>query len=224
MSVKVCIVGAGPVGVVAAIACATRGMQVTLFEAGHEIDHSPRAATTHPSTLEMLAELGLLDEFQSVGLIARTFQFWDGATKTLVAEFDHEALRDETPYPYVVQTEQHKLVAIGLRRLAAMPNVCVRMATSLTDITQDAGGVRVTVEGIGGTEQHAFDYVVGCDGGRSTVRKMRGCRFRGLHLAGALPGADDAVRLPGGARLLLRAATSPIPKPGPISSRSWATT
>ena len=96
-------------------------MQVTLFEAEREIDHSPRAATTHPSTLEMLAELELLEEFQSVGLVARHFQFWDGATKTLVAEFDHEVLRDETPYPYVVQTEQHKLVRIGLRRLAAMP-------------------------------------------------------------------------------------------------------
>jgi 3-(3-hydroxy-phenyl)propionate hydroxylase len=179
MSAKVCIVGAGPVGVVAAIACATQGMQVVLFEAGHEIDHSPRAATTHPSTLGMLAELGLLDEFKSVGLIVRHFQFWDGATKTLVAEFDHEVLRDETPYPYVVQTEQHKLVAIGFRRLAAMSNVTVRMATSLAQLSQDANGVRVTVEGADGTERHDFDYVIGCDGGRSTVRKCLDVDFEG---------------------------------------------
>ncbi|HYR47777.1 MAG TPA: FAD-dependent oxidoreductase, partial [Candidatus Polarisedimenticolia bacterium] len=109
MTARVGIVGAGPVGVVAAIACARKGMRVTLFEAEREIDHSPRAATTHPSTLEMLAELGLLEEFQSLGLVARHFQFWDGATKKLVAQFDHEVLRDETPYPFVVQTEQHKL-------------------------------------------------------------------------------------------------------------------
>jgi len=57
------IVGAGPVGVVAAIACAGKGMQVALFEAEHEIDRSPRAATTHPSTLEMLAELGSSKSF-----------------------------------------------------------------------------------------------------------------------------------------------------------------
>src|SRR3981081_1474096 len=92
MTARVCIVGAGPVGVVAAIACAGKGMHVTLFEAEREIDHSPRAATTHPSTLEMLAALGLLDEGQSVGLVARHFQFWDGATKALAAEIDHQAL------------------------------------------------------------------------------------------------------------------------------------
>ena len=63
MTGQVGIVGAGPVGVVAAVACARKGMRVTLFEAEREIDHSPRAATTHPSTLEMLAELGLLEEF-----------------------------------------------------------------------------------------------------------------------------------------------------------------
>lgn len=174
MEARVGIVGAGPVGVVAALACARRGMRVTLFEAGREIDHSPRAATTHPSTLEILAGLGLLEEFQSVGLVARYFQFWDGATKTLVAEFDHDVLRDETPYPYVVQTEQHKLCEIGLRRLAAMPNVDVRMGAPVTALEQDAKCVRLEA-----TEEHAFDYVIGCDGGRSTVRKCLDIEFEG---------------------------------------------
>jgi 3-(3-hydroxy-phenyl)propionate hydroxylase len=176
VSARVCIVGAGPVGVVAALACARRGMQVSLFEAERGIDHSPRAATTHPSTLEMLAELGLLEEFQSVGLVARHFQFWDGATKTLVAEFDHEVLRDETPYPYVVQTEQHKLVSIGLRRLSAMPDVELRIGTAIADLTQDARGMRATTAS---GEQHVFDYAVGCDGGRSTVRKCLEIEFEG---------------------------------------------
>jgi len=171
---RVGIVGAGPVGVVAALACAQRGMRVTLFEAEREIDHSPRAATTHPSTLEMLADLGLLEEFQSVGLVARYFQFWDGATRTLVAEFDHEVLRDETPYPYVVQTEQHKLCEIGLRRLGAMPNVEVRMGAPVTALERDAKGVRLAA-----TEERAFDYVIGCDGGRSAVRKCLDIEFEG---------------------------------------------
>src|SRR5947207_13408125 len=106
MTARVCIVGAGPVGVVAAIACARKGMRVTLFEAERQIDRSPRAATTHPSTLEMLAALGLLEAFQSLGLVARYFQFWDGATKTPVAEFEQDVLPGETPYPEVVPTEQ----------------------------------------------------------------------------------------------------------------------
>src|SRR5436190_1748402 len=179
MTARVCIVGAGPVGVIAAIACARKGMQVALFEAEREIDHSPRAATTHPSTLEMLAELGLLEEFQSVGLVARYFQFWDGTTKTLVAEFDHQVLRGETPYPYVVQTEQHKLSEIGLRRLSTMSNAEVRLGTSVTGVAQEAGSVRVTAAGSGVEERHAFDYVIGCDGGRSTVRKCLDIGFEG---------------------------------------------
>ena len=179
MTTRVCIVGAGPVGVVAAIACARKGMRVTLLEAERQIDHSPRAATTHPPTLEMLAELGLVEEFQSLGLVARYFQFWDGTTKTLIAEFDHEVLRGETPYPYVVQTEQHKLSEIGLRRLSAMSNAEVRLGTSVTGVAQEAGSVRVTAAGSDGEELHAFDYVIGCDGGRSTVRKCLGIDFEG---------------------------------------------
>ena len=179
MDTRVCIVGAGPVGVVAAIACARKGLRVTLFEAAREIDHGPRAATTHPSTLEMLEKLGLLDEFQSVGLVARYFQFWDGATRTRVAEFDHDALRDETPFPYVVQTEQHKLSEIGLRRLAAIPNAEVRLGTSVVNVTQDARSARLATAGPEGREERDFDYVVGCDGGRSTVRKCLDIEFEG---------------------------------------------
>jgi 3-(3-hydroxy-phenyl)propionate hydroxylase len=176
---RVGIVGAGPVGVVAALACARRGLRVVLFETEREIDHSPRAATTHPSTLEMLAGLGLLEEFESVGLVARYFQFWDGATKTLIAEFDHATLRDETPYAYVVQTEQHKLSEIGLRRLSAMSNAEVRLGAGVVQVAQDANSVTVTVAGPYGEERHVFDYLVGCDGGRSTVRKCLDIEFEG---------------------------------------------
>jgi 2-polyprenyl-6-methoxyphenol hydroxylase-like FAD-dependent oxidoreductase len=154
-------------------------MRVVLFEAEREIDHSPRAATTHPSTLEMLAGLGLLAEFRSVGLMARYFQFWDGVTKSLVAEFDHQVLCDETPYPYVVQTEQHKLCEIGLRHLATMPNAEVRLGTGVTGVTQDERRARLVAAGPAGPEEHAFDYVVGCDGARSTVRKCLGVEFEG---------------------------------------------
>ena len=49
--------------------------------------------------------------------MARHFQFWDKPARARVAEFDHDLLRDETPYPFVVQTEQHKLARMGIDRL-----------------------------------------------------------------------------------------------------------
>ena len=130
------MVGAGPVGTVAALACARFGMDVTLLEAQSRIDDSPRASTTQPPTLEILAELGLIDEYLRVGLVARTFQFWDRPTRELVAEFDFARLKDETAFPYVVQTEQHKLANMALERLQGR----VRMGTRVTDVSQTGEG------------------------------------------------------------------------------------
>src|SRR5581483_527507 len=85
---NVLVVGAGPVGSVAALACARRGYAVTLLEAEEKVDDNPRASTTQPPTLEMLAELGLIDEYIRVGLVSSTFQFWDRDSRRLIAEFD----------------------------------------------------------------------------------------------------------------------------------------
>lgn len=77
ISQRILIGGAGRVGVVTALALAQRGLPVTVLEAEAEINDDPRAATTHPATLELLADLGLLDEVIRQGVVARKFQFWD---------------------------------------------------------------------------------------------------------------------------------------------------
>ena len=176
----VIIAGAGPVGVVAALACAQRGYAVTLLEAESEIDRSPRAATTHPSTLEMIARVGLIESFIREGLVARYFQFWDKPSRTRIVEFDHDALRDETPYPFVVQTEQHKLALMGIERLKTFADARIHFATRVTGVTQDADGATVSAEGPNGPERFRGDYVIGADGGRSTIRKALDIEFEGF--------------------------------------------
>ncbi|RZI97702.1 MAG: monooxygenase, partial [Rubrivivax sp.] len=177
----VIVSGAGPVGVVTAIACAQRGFRVTLLEASHRIDDSPRAATLHPSTLEFLAEVGILDEVIAQGLVARYFQFWDRDTRTRVAQFDHDLLRNDTAHPFVVQTEQHKVVRIGLDRLATFPDATFRAGVRVLGATQDADGVTLTAENTdtGEKETLTCDYLVASDGGRSTLRKQLGVVFDG---------------------------------------------
>jgi 2-polyprenyl-6-methoxyphenol hydroxylase-like FAD-dependent oxidoreductase len=173
---NVIVIGAGPVGTVAALACARHGYTVTLLEAEDKVDDSPRASTTQPPTLEILAELGLIEEYLRVGLVSRTFQFWDRATRRVIAEFDFERLRDETSFPYVVQTEQHKLANMAIERLRRMPNADVRFGMRVSDVRQDAHGVQVECEGGHTLPAH---YAIACDGGRSTVRKRLGIDFEG---------------------------------------------
>ena len=174
------IAGGGPVGVVAGLACAQYGYTVTLLEADDRIDDNPRAATTHPSTLEMIARVGLIDQFIQEGLVARYFQFWDKPSRTKIVEFDHDTLRDETPYPFVVQTEQHKLARMGIERLKSFADAEVRFGTRVTGVTQDAGGARLTTDGPEGSEVFHGDYVIGADGGRSTIRKALDIDFEGF--------------------------------------------
>lgn len=173
------VAGGGPVGLVAALALARQGHAVEVFEAETQVNDAPRASTTHPATLEMLADLGLIDDVIRLGLVARTFQFWDRPSGQMIAEFDHAILKDDTRFPFVVQCEQHKLANLVLERLRGMSNAKVHMATRVTGLEQDANGVRLHVEHDGKTETISGRYLVGADGGRSTVRKALGIEFEG---------------------------------------------
>ncbi|MCR0983766.1 FAD-dependent oxidoreductase [Roseomonas populi] len=173
---SVIVAGAGPVGVVTALALADAGFTVTLLEAAAEVDRNPRASTTHPSTLAMIERVGLIDRFIREGLVARYFQFWDRPEGRMVAEFDHQILENDTPFPFVVQTEQHKLARMGLDRLATLPNATARMNAPLAALEQDADGVTVT---LANGETLRADWLVGADGGRSAVRKAMGIEFEG---------------------------------------------
>lgn len=175
----VIVAGGGPVGVVAALALAQRGINVRVFEAAERVDESPRASTTHPATLEMLADLGLLDEVVARGLVARTFQFWDRPTGRMVAEFDHDVLKSDTRYPFVVQCEQHKLAKMAIERLRAMPNAEVRFSARVDGLQQFDDRVEATIETAQGRETVAGRFLIGADGGRSTVRKALGVEFEG---------------------------------------------
>jgi 3-(3-hydroxy-phenyl)propionate hydroxylase len=176
----VVISGGGPTGVVAALACAQRGFRVTLIEAASEIDDNPRAATTHPSTLEYIDRLGFVDEFIDKGLVCRYFQFWDRDTQTRVAQFDHEILRDETKFPFAVQTEQHKLVQMLLPKIRAFPDCSAELGTEVVDAVQDEHKVTVTVRRGGELSKIDCDWLVAADGGRSTIRKQLDIPFEGF--------------------------------------------
>src|SRR3954471_9740205 len=111
------IAGGGPVGVITALALARQGLPVHVFEAEPKVNDMPRAATTHAATLEMLDGLGMVDEVAARGLVEPLFRIWDRPSRQIVAEFDFGMFKDETPYPFAVQCEQHKLAGMAIERL-----------------------------------------------------------------------------------------------------------
>jgi 2-polyprenyl-6-methoxyphenol hydroxylase-like FAD-dependent oxidoreductase len=165
--------------VVFALALARQGISVRVFEAEARVNDSPRAATTHAATLEMLAELGLVDEVIRRGLIEPKFRIWDRATREVIVEFDFGVLRNDTRFPYVVQCEQHKLSNMTIERLRGFAHVSLDFSARVTAVEQFDDRVDVVVESASGAREVSGSYLVGADGGRSTVRKALGIAFEG---------------------------------------------
>jgi 3-(3-hydroxy-phenyl)propionate hydroxylase len=173
------VVGGGPVGCIAALALARQGIPVHVFEAQPRVDDSPRAATTHAATLEMLAELGLVEEVIRRGLIEPKFRIWDRASREIIAEFDFAVLKDDTRFPYVVQCEQHKLANMAIERLRRLAHARVDFSARVMSVRQFDDRVEALVEDARGSRKIAGSYLIGADGGRSTVRKALGIAFEG---------------------------------------------
>jgi 3-(3-hydroxy-phenyl)propionate hydroxylase len=173
------IAGGGPVGVVTALALARQGLAVHLFEAESKVNAAPRAATIHAATLEVLDELGLVDEVIRRGLVEPLFRTWDRSTGKLIAEFDFGRLKDDTRYPFAVQCEQHKLANLAIEKLRALPHASLEFSARVVAIAQSTDSVEIKVETAAGTRAVKGCYLIGADGGRSTVRKSLGIEFEG---------------------------------------------
>jgi 3-(3-hydroxy-phenyl)propionate hydroxylase len=177
---RVLIAGGGPVGLLCAWLLGRRGLPVIVCDDNSELQADPRAATTHPATLDLLEEDELDDDMARVGLVAPIFQFWDRPSGKLVAEFDHAVLKDDTRHPFVVQCEQFKTAKLLLERLRALANVEVLFRHEVIGVTQNADCVSIEVRGPEGVKQHTGAYLIGADGGRSVVRKQCGIAFDGF--------------------------------------------
>ena len=176
---RILIAGAGPVGTITGLALAQAGVPVTVFDSLAEVPTDHRASTLHPSTLEMVAPLGMAKGLMERGLKSPVFQFRDRVAGRLVAEFDYGRLGD-VPWPFALQVEQHKTILIAWGIAKELPDFELLREHTVTDLEQDSDGVAVTVETPDGPRPFRGRYLVGCDGGRSTVRKCLDIDFPGF--------------------------------------------
>src|SRR5215469_17793753 len=163
---RVFIAGAGPVGLSAAAALVRAGVPVTVFEAAPELSKESRASTFHPSTLDMLDDLGLAGALVATGLVAPRVQYrtrHDG----IIAAFDFAAIADVTRHPYRLQSEQHNLTRIIDAKLGSDPRYCIEFDRRICGARHDADGVTVTLAAADGTMQERRGrFLIGADGAR----------------------------------------------------------
>lgn len=177
---RVVVVGAGPVGMVCALALHRRGVEVTVLEAEPGPVQDQRAASLHPPTLDMLAELNVTQAIVPRGLVAPAYRYHDRITGEVIAEFDLSDLADELAHPFVLQYEQYKLTRDISQQYANESDFDVRFSRQVTMVVQGQDSVHVEAKGPDGVECFECAYVIGADGGRSTVRRSQSIEFQGF--------------------------------------------
>ncbi len=176
---QVVIVGAGPVGCVSALILSWAGISVRILESEPELIKDLRASTFHPPTLDMLDELDLSAKLVAEGLITPSIQFRD-MDNGVIAEFDHALIKEETAHPYRLQCEQFKLTRHSAEMMKGYPDTAISFSSRVTEIDQDDTNVIVTFRTPDGPQSCTCDYLIGCDGSRSSVRKICNIGFPGF--------------------------------------------
>jgi len=173
----VVIAGGGPTGLALALGLANYGIPVVVLEADDTVCSGSRAGAFTRRTLEILERLGVIDE------VMRTGHGW---TTGWTYRGDKEVFRFEMPddanqkYPPAISHLQNYIEHCMVDAAAGRQGLIdIRWQTRVTHLQQGEGGARLDVETPLGGYAIDADWVVACDGGRSTVRDLLGLRMEG---------------------------------------------
>ena len=167
-----CIVGAGPAGAVLALLLARRGIPVTLLEMHKDFDREFRGDTIHPSTLELLDQMGMatkLHEIPHTKITGPTLQFATGPFRP----FDLSRLK--TRFPYILMIPQVRFLEFITREASKYPQFRLLMHAQVQRLVAENGAV-VGVRYLSPDGEHELraPLTVGADGRFSTVRRLAG--------------------------------------------------
>lgn len=173
-----CVAGGGPAGLMLGYLLARAGVRVTVLEKHADFLRDFRGDTVHPSTLEIMVELGLIDRFLKLphqkverlgGLV--------GVTPVAIADFTHLPVREK----YIAMMPQWDFLNFIASDAKRFPGFTLRMSTTATDLVEEGGRV-VGVKAMSpeGPQDIRADLVVAADGRNSLLRERAGFSIEDL--------------------------------------------
>jgi 2-polyprenyl-6-methoxyphenol hydroxylase-like FAD-dependent oxidoreductase len=187
----VVIVGAGPVGVAAAIELGHRGVPCVVIERNPRAGYAPRAKTTHTRTREHLRRWGISERLAEAAPFGIDYPsdvvFVTRLAGPEIARFKGafycSPTRDERYSEHGQWIPQYKLEAVLRAHAKTLPGVAIEFGQEFLSFEQDESGVRVRVRDLAGGSERIIeaDYLLGADGSRSAVREAIGAKMVGEH-------------------------------------------
>jgi 2-polyprenyl-6-methoxyphenol hydroxylase-like FAD-dependent oxidoreductase len=169
------VVGAGPVGLVAACELARRGIRVRVIDKLAAPTTESRAIAIHSRSLDMFERMGIVDDLVATGAKSTGMKMYSNGTELFHVQFGGV----DSAFPWSLLTPQTETERVLFERLTSL-GVAVERGTELTDLTQDDDGVQLTVRRSDGTSATiATPWVIGADGSHSAVRHLVGARLAG---------------------------------------------
>lgn len=172
LKTQCCVAGGGPAGLMLGYLLARAGVDVVVLEKHTDFLRDFRGDTVHPSTLEVMVELGLIDRFLKLPhQKVRKLGGMVGDTPVAIADFSHLPVRER----YVAMMPQWDFLNFIASEAAKLPTFTLLMSTEATDLVSEGGTVvGVTVTSPEGTREFRADLVVAADGRNSVLRERAG--------------------------------------------------
>ncbi|MBV7695674.1 bifunctional 3-(3-hydroxy-phenyl)propionate/3-hydroxycinnamic acid hydroxylase [Streptomyces sp. TRM70350] len=195
----VVVVGAGPVGVTAALLLARRGVRSILLERHRDVYPLPRAVAMDDEVRRILQAVGVHEEFTAIARPAGGLRLLD-ARHRVMAEFRRDDPHGHHGFPQTTLFDQPELERLLRRELARRPECELRGGVEVVAVEPDVpgGGARVTLrdQATDGVEHLWADAVLGCDGAGSLTRDAIGAVWEDLRFEETWTVVDVRTSLP----------------------------
>ncbi|KAL4911324.1 hypothetical protein BDW74DRAFT_7563 [Aspergillus multicolor] len=166
---KIIIVGAGPSGLLLGLLLSKQGVQVELLDAETKVSDQPRAAHYASPAAYELDRAGVLEDVKTRGFTFKTMA-WRKPDSTFVAGTTTEHLPADYPHRMVV-LPLDLLGELLVEHLQRQPTAQLKWSHRVMKVGQEMDHAWVDAETPNGQQHLTADYIVGCDGASSTVRR-----------------------------------------------------